>query len=419
MELAGKNTDRSAFILYVVMLLAAAWIVRLIVASSFTGFWSDQMLFVRWMEAVQQNGLSGAYASNGSINYPPFFLLLLGAYGDIANVFGISPQAGALSFKFILLLIDFAAILAAVKLTAGIKSINWRAFILLLFALNPALITDSAAWGQVDMLHSMLMVIAVLQLARRPWLSGTIFAVALLTKFQAVTVLPVIGVWLLVSLVRERRVKPLLYWALGFIAPWLVTAGYFGATGSLGRMISQAYTSAVGFFTSATLNAMNIWFYLIGVGPNTNDTETILPGLTMRNFGLLLLMAAVVFICIYVFVSRETSTSGILLKASAAVSFAFFMLPTEIHERYSIPALVFAIMAAMIDKRWIAAAGGLTVTVIFNLVIVLNNDVRPATGLWIAIMNAIILAGMLWELLREMRMAAQHEPMVSEMTRSG
>ncbi|QYR21475.1 hypothetical protein KZ483_28090 [Paenibacillus sp. sptzw28] len=418
MEIAGK-TDRSAFIMYVVMLLAAAWIVRLIVASSFTGFWSDQMLFVRWMEAVQQNGLSGAYASNGSINYPPLFLLLLGAYGDIANVFGISPQAGALSFKFILLLIDFAAILAAVKLTASIKSMNWRALILLLFALNPALITDSAAWGQVDMLHSMLMVIAVLQLARRPWLSGLLFAVALLTKFQAVTVLPVIGVWLLVTLVRERRVKPFLYWALGFIAPWLVTAAYFEAAGSLGRMISQAYTSAVGYFTSATLNAMNIWFYLIGVNPNTNDTEFLLPGLTMRNFGLLLLLAAVVFICIYVFVSREASTSGILLKASAAVSFAFFMLPTEIHERYSIPALVFAIMAAMTDKRWIAAAGGLTVTVFFNLVIVLNNDVHPATGLWISIVNVIILAGMLWELLREMRMAIQHEPMVSEMTRSG
>ncbi|MFC5652018.1 hypothetical protein ACFPYJ_23455 [Paenibacillus solisilvae] len=385
--------DRRKFIGFVILLLMCAGVVRFLLAEEYTGFISDQGLFVQWMESVREYGLGGAFAANGNINYPPLFLWVMGLYGDLLHALGISTYAGAISFKFLLILIDLAAVVLAVWLTAGISNYNWRSFILVLFALNPALMTDSAVWGQVDMLHSMLMLLAMMWLSNRPFMSGVIFALALLTKFQAITVLPVIGIWLLIVLVKERNFRPLLMWTIGFITPWMAALSYFGAAGSLGIMISQAYTDAVGFYISVTMNAMNIWFYIIGIAPGTNDTEILAAGVTMRNFGFGLLFISVIGICLYVYRSREESTA-VLLKASAALCLAFFMLPTEIHERYSIPALVFTVFVLLKDKRWVLPAGLLTLTVMMNLIIVLDNNVTAGTGVWIAIVNVFVLIWM-------------------------
>jgi Gpi18-like mannosyltransferase len=396
--------DRRTFWLYMAMLIAAAWLVRMLLALQYRGFVPDQRLFVEWMESVRMYGLGEAYLQNQSINYPPLFLFLMGIYGRFAAWAGFAPQAGALSFKYLLIGIDTAAILLAAKLTGRMVSPDRRAFVLVLFALNPALMADSAVWGQVDMLHSILMAFAVLLLRNRPWLSGMVYAAALLTKFQAVVIAPVFGVWLLLEWIRGRRIRPLLWWASGFAVPWAAAAAYFSSTGSLGSMVAQAYTGAVGFYTTATMNAMNIWFYVIGVRPDTSDTEAIFAGLTMRNLGFLLLFAAVVVVCVYmVIAANRDGGSAFLLKASALLSFAFFMLPTEIHERYSIPALVFAILLAAWEKRWTLPAALLTATILANLLIVLDNDVRAATGLWIAAANVLLLAWMCWTLGREIR----------------
>jgi Gpi18-like mannosyltransferase len=405
----GSTADKRKFIGFVILLLLCAGVVRLLLAEQYAGFRSDQSLFVQWMGSVREYGLGGAFAANGNINYPPLFLWIMGLYGDLLAALGISTYAGAISFKFLLILIDLAAILLAVKLTESMSNYNWRSFVLVLFALNPALMTDSAVWGQVDMLHSMLMLLAVVLLSNRPFMSGIIFALALLTKFQAITILPVIGIWLLIVLLRERKFRPLLMWITGFVCPWIVTLSYFGAAGSLGEMISQAYTDAVGFYTSATMNAMNIWFYIIGIDPGTNDTQIMAAGISMRNIGFLLLFIAVIGICGYVYRSREESTT-VLLKASAALSLAFFMLPTEIHERYSIPALVFTILVLLKDKQWTLPAGLLTLTVLMNLIIVLDNRVTAGTGVWIAIVNVFVLLWMfrsLWVGARRVIVQAQ------------
>ncbi|BBH20744.1 hypothetical protein Back11_20890 [Paenibacillus baekrokdamisoli] len=392
-EITVGSADKRTFTIYVILLLFCAGVVRLLLAEQYSGFISDQGLFVQWMESVRENGLGGAFAVNGSINYPPLFLGMLGLYGDLLHLLGISTQAGAVSFKFILIMIDLVAILLVVRLTAGIANYNWRAFVILLFALNPALMTDSAVWGQVDLLHSILMLLAVIGLTNRPLWSGILFAFALLTKFQAITVLPVMGLWLLLILIREKQYRPLLLWVSGFAGPWILTIIYFGATGSLTKMIRQAYTDAVGFYSSASMNAMNIWFHIIGVDPGTNDTQTIAAGISMRNFGFLLLFAAVIGICLYMYYSREDRTT-MLLKASATLCFSFFMLPTEIHERYSIPALVFTLLVIKHDKQWTWSAGLLTLTILMNLVIVLNNDVTAGNGIWMAIVNVLVLIGM-------------------------
>ncbi|RIE05345.1 hypothetical protein D3H35_00710 [Cohnella faecalis] len=355
--------------------------IRMLLASRYQGFISDQGLFIHWMETIRQYGLGEAYIQNGSINYPPLFLMLMDGYGKVLSLFGTSALIGTLSFKGIVVLVDFAAMLAAIKLSAGIRSSGWRLFILALFALNPVLIAGGAVWGQIDMLHSLLMVLAIVSLTKKTWLSGVWAALALLTKFQAVTILPIIGIYLLIEAFRNRRWKPSIGWLGGFAVPWLVTVGYFASAGGLKEMIKLAYTDAVGMYTSATVNAANIWFHVVGIDPSSDDTTPFLLGMSLRTFSLLLFAAAALFICVYEWIAtRSGDIEAVLLKASCAMGFAFFMLPTEIHERYGIPALVFALFVVLHDRRWLVAAVGMSVTMLVNILVVMQDAASGRFG---------------------------------------
>ncbi|WP_027094720.1 glycosyltransferase 87 family protein [Cohnella thermotolerans] len=375
-SIVKERLNKSKFAVCASILIAAACVLHLFAAERWAGFLSDQRLFVQWWQSIQQFGLGGAYAQNGSINYPPFFLLLMDGYGRILKLFGLTPHAGELSFKTILLFIDLLSMLLAVRLTAGMRSWGWRLAVLALFAFNPALIADGPVWGQVDLLHGMLMVLAIASVPKRPWLSGLVMALAVLTKFQAVTVVPIIGIYLLAERVRTRRWQPALQWLAAFLVPWLVTAAYFGAAGGLGAMIRQAYTDAVGKYTSVTMNAMNVWFHITGISPATADTTKIMGVVTYRALGLMTFAAAAAFVCVYVVLAtrRRLPAEAVLFKAAASINLAFFMLPTEIHERYGIPALLFVLFAVVHDRRWLAPAAALTVTTFVNLLVVLQRS---------------------------------------------
>lgn len=370
----SRRSRRRKLIIGFMGLFAVAILARLLLAECWPGYYADQQIVIQWWQAADRYGLAGAYAHDKSFNYPPFYLLLMQIYAWVLKLFGLVPQAGELSYKGLLICIDLAALLTAVRLSSDMGATR-RFLLLAVIALNPAMLTDGILWGQVDMLHSLLMVIAVVTVGKRPWLSGLFMAVALLTKFQAVTIVPVLAVYLASEAIRTRRWQPAAQWCAAFLAPWLATIVYFGVEGTLRTMLRQAYTDAVGMYSNASLNAMNVWYHLSGVSPSTSDTLKAANLVTYRQIGLALFGVVVLLVCGYVAAAaakREQPVSAALLKASAAVNMAFFMLPTEIHERYAIPALLFLLFTVIYDRRWLVPAAALTATVFVNLAAVLH-----------------------------------------------
>ena len=140
----------------------------------------------------------------------------------------------------------------------------------------------------------------------------------------------------------KREGKQLIKFLIGFCIPLLIFSLYFAAHGTFITMLKQAYLNAVGTFPTVTVFAMNIWYYAIGTDPNMVDTIQILPHITLKTVGLILLSIAAALTCLYIFFHRHMNMA-VLLKAATFISFAFFMLPTQIHERYAFPALVFVI----------------------------------------------------------------------------
>ncbi|MEY8349107.1 hypothetical protein AALF16_12520 [Bacillus cereus] len=379
--------------LYFLVVIVISFSLRLYLASKLEGFNRDQLFFVDWMETVRKYGLGDVYAYGDMVNYPPFFLALLGIYGDILSFFNIHVETAGVLIRIPSILFEVIAIFIFIVASKKLGNPIIRAILVTFLAFNPAVIVDGTIWGQVDMLHSILMVSAILLLISNPVWSGMLYAVALLAKFQSIVIAPVFAIFFLKVIFERKEFKQLFRYILGFCIPLLIFGCYFAAHGTFNAMLNQAYLSAVGTFPAVTVNAMNIWYYVIGTTPDMLDTIKILPHLNLKGVGLLLLSIAVALICIYVFFNRQSNTL-VLLKAATFICFAFFMLPTEMHERYSFPALVFAVFVLLYDVKWTGIVFGLTVTIFLNLVMVLYTSPNTNMGMFVVTCNCLIFYSM-------------------------
>lgn len=377
-----------------IVLMAIAFVafaVRIALADTLHGYVADQQFFIGWMKTLKEHGLARAYEFDPTLNYPPMFPAILYVYKIWADFTGMRIEPMSVAVRFPSIVFDMAAIAAFVGMSRTLTA-GKRLFVAAFVAFNPAFAYESAVWGQVDMLHSLLMLLSVWCLAQRPAWAGALFAAALLAKFQAIVIAPVLGMYLLLRLFRNRDWPSLVRFGLGLIAPLGATLGFFALVGSLEAMLYNAYYSAVGFYPQASLNAFNIWYRVMGIQPDTPDTLELMPGITLKRIGLLLLFVAVAYICIYLFKSSRLQRPQ-LLKAATLLTFAFYMLPTQMHERYVFPAVVFAAAVYVVDGNWLKLASGLSVATFFALLFVVNelqyDD--PAGTMWVVYANCAML----------------------------
>lgn len=357
------------FWLYAALIFTGGLLLRLYLGTQFRGYIGDQSLFVDWMNAVHQYGVRESYLYGKDQNYPPLFIFILGLYRWILGGLGITASAGNLSMKILPIAFDMLS-LAVLTLTFKKLSSGKRLVLLAVLSFNPGLLVDSAMWGQIDILHSTLMVLSTVLLLCNPLLAGVLFSVALLAKFQAIVIVPVIGIVLLRQL-YHRRFRGTFLFVAGLMMAILPVLLYFAANGTLGTMLTNAYGSAVNMYPQLSLNAMNIWYHLLG-DPGTSDATVLFGIVTYKMFGLLLLAIAVVGVAAYLLLIKEIRIPSLLI-AGAAVNLAFFMLPTEIHERYSIPALLFLVLVPFFERKWMYAAITFSLTTYVNIAMIMST----------------------------------------------
>lgn len=371
------------FTLLTAGLFLAGLTIRLLLGCYTKGYIGDQIYFIRWMQSVMEHGVRNSYVYEGMQNYPPVFLVILEGYGHVLNALGLELKPANLTSKVLPILFDLLA-MALLPLVLR-KCLSHQSLLILMgvLALSPALLADGAVWGQIDVFHSLLMALGVLALAGQPLVAGALLSVALLSKFQAVVIVPVISAYALRRLLRRDFAHPLRLMA-GFLAPLAVTAAWFGANGTLDEMIQAAYLSVTDMYPQLSLNAFNLWNHLF-TDPSLNDSTILAAGISYKAYGFLLLGLACVFVTAYVLLLRELRTVY-LLMASAFINLAFFMLPTEIHERYGVPALLFLLLVPFllepgtIRRLGIAAAGWFTLSTALNIWMVLNGGMG---GKWL------------------------------------
>ena len=413
------------------LLLAVALAVRLVLMPLPDPYDADLTTFwLPWMAYGVEHGLAQLYLQGQPpVNYPPLFLTLLLALGKLYRL--ISPdmaygpvQSALIKLPAVAADLVIAALLyrAASQIVQDEREIapspsmqrgrqqsspeasdvestspqtartigSIPLLAAALWALNPATFYVSAYWAQVDAIHTLWMLVALLAAVAGRWgCSGLFMALALLTKLQAAAVLPLILV--LALCYSWRAVAWTLFGLFGTLALGLAP---FALDGTLGA-VRAVYLGAVGFYPALTVNAYNFWFLVQFAGLQLLDrllldTTRILGPVTLRWVGLVLIAGYTALILWMLWRGRLASSarSGqqryslgrawltpeqrtVVLFAAGMLVFGFFSLATEMHERYALPALAFLAIPAAQDRRVLLPYLLLTGSICLNLVRVL------------------------------------------------
>jgi hypothetical protein len=287
-------------------------------------------------------------------NYPPFILYLLTAVQSALNSFQIT-QFGAIAVTLVKLPGLISLLLCGWVCKRGLASV-WgtggaaRAALLVLLCFP--IWFNAAVWGQWDALLCLAILCAMVAAIRnKPGLTGAALGWAISIKFQAIVVYPAILIF------ASRTWKPIqvVKMLMAAAALWLLIAAPFFIAGA-GRGLWNSYTGAVGHYPLLSVCANNFWMLMQTCTPaarqwtfpfGQNDDRPCIGDLTARQIGLGL-FAIYTLMLLYLLVRR--SNTRMFLHTAAMTAFAFYMLPTQMHERYILPACAIFAVSAAIEK---------------------------------------------------------------------
>jgi hypothetical protein len=365
----------------------------------------DLELSARRLGQLYNAGWAGAYTFNG--DYMPLRLLVLRGLSQLVPPLGgvfraDPPSATLLLIKLPGLLSDLATIGLLYAWSRRSSSERAALGIVALYTLAPPVWINVAWWGQVDafLMLPMLLTITLLDRAGGRW-SWLAWAVALLIKPQAIIIAPL----LFVATLRRHGTRGLLEG--GALAVGLIALGCLPLTlAGQGPGLMQAYLGSVGRFPKLTNGAWNLW-YLVTGGVDTLDFGQGIGPLSFHLLGFALLGVVVLLVCLSLWLTPERDDGPLRAEGAAVLALAFFLLPTEIHERYAFLPLAFLALRLSSAPRLIWPYLALVCTATLNILGELSGFAPPVYAylsrsslpLVLAALNLAVLIGLLGHLL--------------------
>jgi len=302
-------------------------------------------------------------------DYPPAYLYLLWAIGLLNRLLAVHGASHALS----VLLIKVPPILA--DLGVGVLLFRWAArvrpqgrpaAIAALFLFNPAILIDSAVWGQTDSVVAFWLVWAVsafLAIEKGAVIGGAILlGLAILTKPHALLLAPLLTVWSF----RHRLLKRQRFFLLLTPCVMILLARPFSGPHPVEWLI-HLYARTAQEYPYTSVNAYNIWGFIEG---SWKSDQRYALFLTYRQWGVVLF--GLNYLLVIWQLWRRPSRS-MMVTGGFLVLFGAFLFLTRMHERYLYLAVLLALAAFIQTGRrsWLVLYGLLSTTLIVNLLHVL------------------------------------------------
>jgi Gpi18-like mannosyltransferase len=400
---------REAIVLAVLLLVAFA--VRLLLFP-LQGYQNDMGTFAYWFNTAADQGIRPFYtyvmANVGWVDYPPLNVYIFYVFGSLAQAF---PAVSTTFFiKLVPTLFDIATSVLIFLFLRRQLTFKQTLLATSLYAFNPAIIFNVAVWGQFDAIYTFLLAVSlILALKRQPEASAAVFALGLLTKPQGIALLPLIAVLIFMKV----GVKRLLTSIAVFAATIFIVILPFEWSNPV-TFLSDIYFGAYGNYQYTSINAFNLWGMF---GLWIPDGSLSLVGWAL--FG------AFAAVTMFVFYKRyKVSGDTLAIYAAFLLFFAFFMLPTRIHERYLFSAIVMLVLLVMFSKKVRPLYVALTATLFVNQAYVLyylNMNAFIPSGdlvvLSVSVINLIMFlyaSILLWDELRGRRIQDTTEPKTAE-----
>lgn len=332
----SANCKIPAFIAYII--LGVGLLVRIVYSVKVFGYTGDIISFSDWGARAVEYGFSGFYVKDFLTDYPPGYVYVLYAIGRIRAHFHIAQYS-----VMDLFLLKFPSICCDVMCSYLIyresrKRMHFSelqsVFLMSAYLFQPTVILDSACWGQVDAIYTLVVVILCLLLMDGRMLPAYgIYGIGILLKPQTIMFTPV----LLVGIINHVFLKDFswkkffrnLVGGFSVIGGMALVAAPFG----LGKVISQ-YTDTLGSYPYTSINAYNFWT-LVGLGGRDQNTVFLfLPCSVWSNIVIVLVVLFTILILI-----RCRDKIYCYFLGSSFIILTMFTFAVNMHERYMFPAL--------------------------------------------------------------------------------
>lgn len=380
--------------------------IRMVMGYFLKGYPSDMSCWIAWGNKVLNGGMGHFYAPDYFCDYPPGYITVLGFFAWINEIFGLTENATQLCFKLPGIFSD--TILMASIFVIGSKHMSKKSalFLGIIYMLNPLMIVNSAAWGQVESVLAMFLVLAMYNLYKKNYyLSGTLYVLAVLIKPQALMVGPVFLFAFLAAKDWKMILKMIgigIVLVLLFSIPynyeaWTNTAAGFGTKfiSALNPMwLIEKYKATLASYPYFTINAFNFYAML-----KLNWTSLEMGGTaqTMLNILNYVLILGAVGVSLLLFIKIKSPSGKIFIPSFFIIAF-LFTFGLKMHERYMITPIIFLIFEYMLSKNkrtlWIFAlfssVNFINVFCVLRYILMFNTSGPPYQAMAVASMLEVI-----------------------------
>ncbi len=333
-----------------VVILISAFVLRIIVACSIEGHNTDISCFKSWAQMAYEGGLGAFYSSEAFTDYPPGYMYVLWIIGFLRSIFGFEYASVeyTVMIKLPAIICDLVTIWFIYKLLNKKTNSTVALCLSLLYALNPAVIINSAAWAQVDSVFTLFVVLFIYYIIEKKLLiSCILFALGALIKPQTVIFTPILLLYVYKIIFmgddRARAIKEVIISAAASIGLLFVLVLPFTQNFDFMPVIDQ-YIATLGSYDYASVNAFNVFALFGGIWRDASQPFLFIP----YSIWTYIFIIAIVAVCVYVFIKQKGETNLFLL--AAFIITAMFTLASKMHERYVFPAMILLLCAFAYKK---------------------------------------------------------------------
>lgn len=330
---------------HVIVLLVIALGLRVTLGLVVYGFRDDVNAMLTLANSFRTTAFATGYKALNA-NYTPMMLYSLWISGQLLGLFNATGSFAVLLVKLPSILADIATsivIYCFVKKHATEK----RAFISAgIYALLPAVFTNSAVWGQFDSFLALFAVLALTALVDKKYVQLIVsFTLAVLSKANALFMLPVIVAYLVWNCIKDKSAmkKTLITAGSALVGFYVVTLPLtLSSIGEAPFLVFEKYISKI-----ATFNAFNL------------GTEGALPVIGVILNIVYALCAVVAVVLMYL--NRKNRLDALLLTAFSIVLTWFF--GSGYSDHFLLPALSLLLVYAAIagERRVFGIALGFSI----------------------------------------------------------
>ncbi|MFI5322160.1 MAG: glycosyltransferase 87 family protein, partial [Thermodesulfobacteriota bacterium] len=291
-------------------------------------------------------------------DYMPGYLYVLWALDNIHNAVPGIPTD--ILFKLPANLSDLGiaiVIFYSLKLITNPKNAMIAS---LVYFFNPASLSNSTFWGQVDSVHAFPILLSVYFGLREKFvLSGLFAALAFMIKPQSIAIFPLIGFLALLPVIRGgkkfdiRSFLPSVKIAITiFVTSIIITLPFiWGKIDSLSYLfvgpidlIRERFNETYDQYKYTSLNAFNFW----GAAALWESDEIKILGISYKTIGIVIfgtVYAVIMGLLIrFVTYSRNKESKDYaycVFETITLILFTLFLFVTRAHERHLLPTIVF------------------------------------------------------------------------------